>query len=74
MRRNEFHLSVVLVSLRIFHNKTLAIEINFVSLYPDLASRVAQCPPTGLWRFACRRTSSKNRIVGSGGKAMRVNV
>jgi len=48
MRRNEFHLSVVLVSLRIFHNKTLAIEINFVSLYPDLASRVAQCPPTGL--------------------------
>ena len=63
MRRNEFHLSVVLESLRIFHNKTLAIEINFVSLYPDLASRVAQCPPTGLYR-----------IVGSGGKTMRVNV
>jgi hypothetical protein len=34
-----------------------------VSLCPDFASRVARCPPTGL-----------NRIVGSGGKRMRVRI
>lgn len=46
----------------------------FVPLQKDFASGVAKCPPTGLWRFACRRTSSKNRIVGSGGKEMRVRM
>ena len=38
-------------------------QILFVSLHPDFASRVAKCPPTGLLR-----------IVGSGGKRMRVRI
>ena len=36
---------------------------NFVTLHLDFASRVASSPPTGL-----------NKIVGSGGKKMRVRM
>ena len=56
-----------------YNHKVSSIKLEFFLYLCTRFSIKSGIKPTNRpWRFARRRTSSKNRIVGSGGKKMRV--